>query len=177
MTKLHEFNESLSRGAKGELIITEFLQRIKAVESITDLSSDPFYQQQDIDMLLTFKDGTEQTIEVKTDFQKTPNLFYETISAVETNSIGCFEKTKADRMIYYFCKFGFAYIIDIAEMRKWVKVNSEKFNELGYRKELRNRRYDDSYYTSVGYAIPRTSIEQFGAGKWLSKVDIGKIID
>lgn len=143
------------------------LQKNKHIKKITDVSNDRNYFGKDIDYLVEFHDGTSQSLELKTDFTTYPNFFYEEISAMETNSIGCFEKTEADRLMYYFIKLDLLYIFDMVEFRKWFHENKEAFIKKGYQKKLKNNRHDGSTYTTLGYAFPRTLLEEH---TWVSKI-------
>lgn len=117
--------------------------------------------------MIEFHSGNIQTMELKTDFTTYPNFFYEEISALETGSKGCFEKTEADRLMYYFIKLDILYIFDMLKFREWFHENKEDFIKKGYKKQLKNSRYNGSTYTTVGYAFPRTLLEN---KPWVTKI-------
>lgn len=171
----HDFNESLHKGDKGERILLRYLNSRPSIEQVEDVTGNPEYQDKDIDFLIHFTNGTTQSLEIKADFYRSPNIFYETLSAVETNSPGCLEKTEAERLAYYFVEYNILYIFDMAKLREWVHLNWELFESRGYTKTLKNYRYDGNKYTSKGFAIPRTIIED-SLADWMvkTKIDLRK---
>ena len=110
-------------------------------------------------------------IEIKTDTYRSGNIYYETVSAEETGSIGGFEKTTADYMFYYFINLQTLYILDMKQYREWFKDHQEEFDAAGYQKKVKNARFNSSTYTSIGYAFPVSLLEQEKAA-WLRKVYI-----
>lgn len=153
--KDHEFSKSTLIGEMGEKRIMEFVKSLSFIEDIKDVSKDKQFQSLDIDLVAKLKDNSIKSIEIKTDTYDTGNLFYETMSCVETNSIGCMEKTEADLIFYYFIKTKELYILRTKELRKW--FHNKKYNF--QIKTLNNWRYDNSKYTSKGYAIPKRYLE------------------
>lgn len=165
--KIHDFNESIQKGKQGEDYIISVLKKNKHIKSITDVSNDSSYFEKDIDYLIEFNSGKIQSVELKTDFTTYPNFFYEEISSMETNSLGCFEKTEADRLLYYFIKLNILYIFDMEKFRNWFHENKEDFIKKGYKKQIKNYRYNGSTYTTVGYAFPRDLLEN---KPWVRKI-------
>ena len=96
MAIIHEFHKSLKVGEEGEEHILEYLRRSDTVTNIIDVRDSAPYQKMDVDFLVTLTDGKEYKVEVKTDTYLSGNIYYETLSSLEHDSIGCFEKTKAD---------------------------------------------------------------------------------
>ena len=117
---VHNFHQSIKTGAIGEEIIKYFIEKNFAVESVVSVAGDPKYQQDDIDFIVTFKNGTKRTVEVKTDTYEV-NFFYELISNDIYNTPGCLVKTKADIVVYYFINLEIAYFIDRRHFQKWFK--------------------------------------------------------
>lgn len=171
MPEVHDFTESLKKGDLGEQLILKFLNAKENIDYIEDVSNDRIYQEKDIDSIVHFVGGKTQTLEIKTDFYQSPNLFYEVTSAVETGSLGCFEKTEAERLMYYFINLNLLYIFDMPKYRAWVHKNKEMFDKKGYGKHLKNYRYNDTQYTSFGYAFPRHLLDSSGEN-WFSKLEI-----
>lgn len=169
--KVHDFNESINRGKRGEEIILDILNSKNYIQNITDVSNDSSYFEKDIDFIVEFTNGNVQTVEIKTDFTKYPNFFYEEISALETNSIGCFEKTEAEILIYYFIELNLIYIFNMPKFRGWFHSNKQLFIKNGYRKSLKNKRYNGDLYTTVGYAFPRSLLED---KDWVNKIEYKK---
>lgn len=117
---VHNFHKSIKTGSIGETIMEYFIQKNFAVESIVSVAGIPMYQQQDIDFIVTFKDGKKLTLEVKTDTYDV-NFFYELISNTIYNTPGCMVKTKADIVVYYFINLEIVYFIDRRHFQKWFK--------------------------------------------------------
>lgn len=167
ITKVHDFHESIQLGKKGEAILLDYLNRVEAIKNIKDVTDNKDYFELDIDYIVEFTDGSKQTLEVKTDFTKYPNLFYELVSCVETGSIGCFEKTKAERLMYLYVETGELFTFDMHLFRNWVNENKQAFEK--YKKTLKNSRYDGSYYTTQGFAIPKKLILE---NNWVNQMFI-----
>ena len=115
---VHNFHQSIKTGAIGEEIIKYFVEKNFAVESVVSVAGDPKYQQDDIDFIVTFKNGKKVTLEVKTDTYDT-NFFYEVISNDIYNTPGCLVKTKADVVVYYFINLEIVYFIDRKHFQNW----------------------------------------------------------
>lgn len=168
---IHNFSTSLSKGEMGEKLVYDYLKTQSNIQDIVDLRDDFLARDKDIDFRIIFNSGKEQTVEIKTDFYKSANLFYEVYSSMETNSAGCFEKTEADRLMYYFYNMHILYIFDMPKFRYWVQQNRAEFEKRGYGKELKNSRYNGSTYTSYGLAIPRRLLEEENY-PWVKRIDI-----
>ena len=108
---IHDFKSSIKLGKIGETIIEFLMGYCPKVSSIVSVAGNPIYQQDDIDFIVTFKDGSVKTLEVKTDTYDV-NFFYELISNDIYNTPGCMVKTKADIVAYYFINLEVIYFID-----------------------------------------------------------------
>lgn len=103
--------------------------------AVHDLSSDPFFQVMDIDMVVgsPLGYGPRFYVEVKGDtytrsIKGSLNVYIETMSNVELGSPGCLTYTCADFIIYYFVNEGFALSIPVKYFREWLaKGNLERF--------------------------------------------------
>lgn len=165
---IYEFKKSLNVGNMGEEKIKDFLLSLNHVDKIESVQNIKKYQDEDIDFIITFKNNEKCTVEVKTDTYKSGNLYYETVSCVEKNTLGCLEKTKADYIFYYFCEYDRLYILKTKPFRQWVKNEILKFNEnpnesVLNKKEVFNKvtfGYKKGLYTSEGYTIPLNYIEK-----------------
>lgn len=157
--RTHVFKKSLILGEEGEAKIFDYLKTQEKTELVKDVRDDKEYQSKDIDFIVTQKNGRIFSVEVKTDQYDSQNLFYETISAVETNSIGCMEKSQAKYLIYYFTKFDKFYLIDLKEFNTWIRKLIAKQSPALQLKQFKNDRYDGSQYTSQGYTISLRYIE------------------
>lgn len=169
MQKVHNFSESIKVGDRGEAHIIDYLEKSPAVKSILDVSGKKMYQEIEIDLILKMVDDSELKIEVKTDTYTSGNIYYETISAVETQSVGGFEKTQADYIFYYFINLNTLYILERKEYQKWFRSRQEEFKKLGYEKNVLNNRWNGTKYTSIGYAYPVSLLEEKPL-RWMRKV-------
>lgn len=156
MNKIHDMNSSLIVGEKGENIIYNYLKQHKKISNIRDVRNLYEYRKKDIDYIIDIGDMKDVGIEIKTDTYNSPNIFYETFSCIETNSIGCLRKTKATYIFYYFLKTGELYILHTEAFNKWFDRNINNFTK----KQLKNKRYNGvDLYTSEGYTIPKVFLE------------------
>lgn len=169
MAFVHNFRQSMEVGKRGEEHIIEYLNNSDNVKKIVDVRDIREYQKMDVDFLVTFADGIERKIEVKTDTYKSGNIYYEVISSEESDTLGCFEKTEADYLFYYFVNWGYLYILGMGEYRKWFQEKQELFNDAGYKKRVRNSAGKNKTYTSIGYAYPVSILEEENHD-WLRKI-------
>ena len=165
MKKIYEFKKSLDVGELGENIIEKYLNNLKNVKRIESVKEMKKYQEDDIDFLVYLNGGKKVSIEVKCDSYKSGNLYYETKSCVEFNTLGCLEKTKADYIFYYFLNLNTLYIFKTEQFRSWVRKEIDKCNKNPKlskirKKEVLNRAFNKKdLYTSQGYTIPLLHIE------------------
>lgn len=144
--KIHDFNDSILVGEKGEEKVKKFLE---CRFPVIDLRDNKIYQEQDIDFMSD--NENHYTFEVKTDTYTTGNMFLETTSAMEIDSTGWLYKTKADYVLYYFVNYARLVVLDRKRLLAWFNENKDNLQE--YRKLLKNT-YSGGYYTTEGYAIP-----------------------
>ena len=109
VTKKNDYSWKLQKelGERGVVHVIEWLYLLNNTTGVWDVQDEKEYQIKDIDLLWTTESGgedydTAKTIEVKTDFYTTGNFFFETVSNVKKNTLGCFLKTEADFLFYYF---------------------------------------------------------------------------
>lgn len=57
------------------------------------------------------------------------------------------------------------------KFREWFHSNKQLFIKKGYRKSLKNKRYNGDLYTTVGYAFPRSLLED---KDWVNKIEYKK---
>ncbi len=79
----------------------------------------------------------------------TGNFFFETISNKEKNTLGCFLKTQADFLFYYFVEPRMLYILHMPRTRGWFEENMGRFEE----REAATPVGKDHYIT-VGRIVP-----------------------
>lgn len=154
--KIHDFQKSYDIGKQGEEYIIQYIKSLENVLYIEDVREDKVYQNKDIDIVVTLKNNTKVKVEIKTDTYDTGNIFYETMSCIETNSIGCIEKTQADLILYYFINTKELYIFDTKEYKKW--FNNKKYN-FTKKKFLNYYNNGTSKYTTEGFIIPKRYLE------------------
>lgn len=153
---VYQFKESLKAGEKGENTIIDFLLSKGQVIRIEDVRNHKGYQENDIDIIVVDKNRTRHSCEIKTDSYTSGNLFYETLSCVETGSIGCIEKTKADCILYYFENLHKLYILPADAFRRFFRDYQYMFR----RASVKNYRHNGDIYTTEGYLIPLNFLEK-----------------
>ena len=161
--KIHYLHSSLEVGALGETVVLEYLLTQKYITGYIDVRKNNEYQKVDIDYLLEFSDGTYHGAEIKTDtYSGTGNIFYEEWSAVEQLTLGCFEKTKAKWLFYFFLDDKTLYIFSPQKFREWEHLNRNLFKACFVKNELLNWDGTKSgrFFHSVGRLIPRHVIER-----------------
>lgn len=129
MGEIYEFKKSLNAGQMGEYLVEQYLKELNNVQKVVSVQNNIKYQKEDIDFLVYLKNGKKVSVEVKCDSYKSGNLYYETKSCVELNTPGCFEKTKADYIFYYFIKLNTLYILKTQEFKTWVNKEIEMYNK------------------------------------------------
>lgn len=129
---MNKFQQDLKTGNIGEEIIFEFLKGNIATRTILDVRHDKFFQDVDIDFIQETLQSEIRKIEVKTDTlaHKTGNLAYEHTSNKYYNTIGCFEKTRADYIFYYLTETKELYILHTESLRNYVSLNKNKLREV-----------------------------------------------
>ena len=128
MRKIYEFKKSLDIGELGENIVEKYLNSLNNVKKIESVKEIKKYQEEDIDFLVYLNEGKKVSIEVKCDSYKSGNLYYETKSCVEFDTIGCLEKTKADYIFYYFLNLNVLYIFKTKKFRSWVRKEIKQYS-------------------------------------------------
>jgi hypothetical protein len=127
-----KFQQDLKTGEIGEQKVWEYLLGLSITQMLYDVRTDKFFQRLDIDFIHCDKEGEIRKIEVKTDTMahRTGNLAYEHTSNKYYNTIGCFEKTRADYMFYYLSEVDEIYIINMNKLRNYVHTNKTRFREV-----------------------------------------------
>ena len=113
------FEESLKHGGFGEHAIWNMFSKMKTVRSVVDVRDDKVFQEKDVDFLVENMDRQFIWVEVKTDFvgHKSGNIVYELTTSGHT---GCFEKTQAKYIVYYFPHAETAHLIDVKKLRNYI---------------------------------------------------------
>ena len=128
----NKFKKDLYTGELGEKRAYEYLTNLDFTQFVLDVRNDEFFQTLDVDFVHCDKEGDFRNIEVKTDTMahRTGNLVYEHTSNKYYNTIGCFEKTRADIMFYYLTETDEMYTLTMYELRKYVRENSKYLREV-----------------------------------------------
>lgn len=155
---VYDFKDSVKVGESGEEEIFDWLRNNPNVESVDDVRDMWEYRAKDVDAVVNFKDGSSGMSEIKTDTYTSGNFFFETMSSMETGSLGCLYKTQADYLMYYFVNFGELYIIKMSQFRKWFDKNKNRPEFK--RKEVKNKRRNGGTYTTEGYTFPKSFMEK-----------------
>lgn len=129
---MNKFQKDLRTGVLGEEVVYNFLVKDSRTSKVIDVREDKIFQKLDVDFIQELTNGISRMIEVKTDTQAhyTKNLAYEHTSNKYYNTIGCFEKTKADYIFYYLTETKEVYILDTLKLRQYVRVNKNRFREV-----------------------------------------------
>lgn len=129
---MNKFQKDLRTGVLGEEVVYNFLLRNSQTSNVLDVRDDKVFQKLDVDFIQELISGGTRMIEVKTDTQAhyTKNLAYEHTSNKYYNTIGCFEKTKADYIFYYLTETKEVYILDTLRLRQYVRVHKSRFREV-----------------------------------------------
>lgn len=119
-----KFNDDLTQGKCGELIISKWLEKYKRY-NLVKFNDNNLY-----DILLVKDDGSNITVECKTDrwehFNwKTNNIFIETRCNNKPSGIW---SSIADLYAFYFPDYGELYFIKTKNLKDLLKNNQEIFN-------------------------------------------------
>lgn len=151
--KEFEFLECLKNGKEGEIQVIKYLYNNYGYNWYFNYVGDSIeYQKKDIDLLMINKNTNDIiSIEIKTDFTPYDNIFAEFLSSEEFKTPGCFIKTDADYILYYFVKKGKIYILPVLQIKELMNISNWKigkaFDKVNTKKGLVRK-------TSLGYLIP-----------------------
>lgn len=148
-----DFERQNSIGREGEQLVAAALQR--EGKTITDVAGNPYYQQQDIDFLVTFSSGAQVTLEVKTDLvsEKTGKVFIETMcrNNASRNGKGWYYYCLADFLCFVQPDNGIAHIVKRETL--WEMCESGLYKQ-----------YESPF--SRGYCIPIAALKALPEGKY-----------
>lgn len=122
MSKVHIFAESLQVGSEGEKIIELFINTLKSVSNVENVTEDAGYRKIDVDFVVTTLSGEKIYYELKTEptAHRTGNFFYEYICNVKQNTDGCFIFSQADFWMSFIPQSGMLYIFPLEPYREYV---------------------------------------------------------
>lgn len=129
---MNKFQKDLNTGSIGEEVALNLLKNDSNTLSVIDVREEKLFQKLDVDFIQELIGGGFRMIEVKTDTQAhyTKNLAYEHTSNKYYNTIGCFEKTKADYILYYLTETKEMYVIHTNSLRCYIHGNKNRFREV-----------------------------------------------
>ena len=164
----HTMKESKKIGDAGELLIREYYSKMNDVMNAHIVHNKRIQKDHGIDIFVFKKNGQVTSVEVKTDTYKSGNMYVETTSCVETQSLGCLVKTRSDILFYYFVGFDRGYeITDMDKFQDWVDIEIERAKNgdptamfKKCKSGVPNQRYDGTLYHSDGYTVKLWYIEK-----------------
>ena len=154
MFKSYTFNEKNSFSKKGIKVVCAYLSSLNKTIDIKNVEDDPAYQKNDIDLVWVYdKDGKEImiSIEVKADKYTSGNFWLETLSNESLRTPGCFVKSKAKYLFYYFTTWDSMYIILLKKAQAWFLANLHRFQES---KTTTKDERGNYRHTTVGRLVP-----------------------
>ena len=128
----------LKIGEIGEEYILNKLKCSSEIRTIIDVRDNEIYREKDIDFILIDKNYRIIFLECKTDtkIHSTRNIAYEVYSSYELingkekSTLGCFEKTESDFIIYcslYNDKIDEIFVFNTKKLQEYYKNNKEKY--------------------------------------------------
>jgi hypothetical protein len=141
--KPFDMDEQIAVGVVGEKIVTDWIKKNKTFKSLTDVSKIKKYQDIDVDLKLELPNGAINLIEIKTDKYNPINFvpeewsdnpktdeFGDFIEDGSSGSLGCFRKTKANFIYYYFLKTDELYIFRTSAFQEWFETERFRFKRV-----------------------------------------------
>lgn len=127
-----------------------------SIVSIDDVEDIHEYQEIDVDLLINYT-NRQVLVEIKADrHHKTGNFFFETVSNVERDTLGCFLYTQADYIFYYFIHIQTLYVLPMPQVRQWFLTNIDNFSQRAVQTPVGGGRY----YTTLGRLVPIKDVMQ-----------------
>jgi len=152
--KSYSMEESLNVTNQGTRDILEFLNNRQGMLAVINVESIYKYRDMDIDLIIVTDNDKLllSTIEIKVDrCYETGNYYFEYISNLNKNSLGCFMYSHADWLYYYYLNVRELHIMPFKKLRLWFMKNKERF-EVKY---TATSNYGSIIYCSKGYIVPR----------------------
>jgi len=157
--KQYDMTSTMAVSDIGVQVSVRYLKDVLNYSEVLYVDKNKAFQKKDIDLIAVKEDEfgiMGSTIEVKTDRYTTGNLFFETISNIQTGSPGCLMYSEADFLHYYFTGYKQLYIMDLRLFREWVLANRHRYKP-------RNTSTGNDFgmfYTSEGIPIPLRDIRK-----------------
>lgn len=154
MVKPYTFEEKNNFSKIGIDVTCKFLRSLKETIKVKNVEDIPEYQKNDIDLVCVYKKEDKEvtiSIEVKTDRYKTGNFWLETMSNEALGTLGCFVKSKAKYLFYYFSKLDSMYVLPLKKSQHWFNENMTRFRE----SKTTTKDEEGTYkHTTVGRLVP-----------------------
>ena len=129
MTKNNAWAASLKKAKYAEALTRQIYEKMGC--AVTDVSYDPEYQEEDIDMVCTTPDTQRFTIESKSDdTYQYGNFAFENIKNTNTGEPGWGLTTTADLITIYYPTTDIMYILDGHKTVTWFRENQHRFREV-----------------------------------------------
>jgi len=154
MTKAYTFVEKDKFSKKGINVVYNYLNSLKKTIKVKNVENDKKYQKNDIDLVWIYRKDNKPlmiSVEVKTDRYTTGNFWLETLSNEEIGTLGCFLKSKARYLFYYFTEWDNMYIIPLKKAQSWFLENLNRFRESKTTTKDENGNHK---HTTVGRLVP-----------------------
>ena len=173
MMKSYTFTEKNDFSKKGISVVCAYLSSLKKTISIKNVEDDPNYQKNDIDLVWVYKKENKElmiSIEVKTDKYTTGNFWLEILSNEELGTPGCFVKSKAKYLFYYFTEWDSMYIMPLGVAKEWFFANLKRFRESKTTTKDENGNYR---HTTVGRIVPiNIMMKEVGGIKLIKNISV-----
>lgn len=161
MVKSYTFDDKNKFSKEGISVVCTYLSSLKKTIQIKNVEDVKGYQINDIDLVWVYKKDKKDlmiSVEVKTDKYTTGNFWFETVSNESLGTPGCFLKSKAKYLFYYFTQWDSIYIIPLKPAKLWFLENMKRFKE----SKTTTKDKDGNYvHTTVGRIVPiSTMIEE-----------------
>tara|TARA_Y100000310_G_scaffold342145_1_gene443984 strand:+ start:74 stop:604 length:531 start_codon:yes stop_codon:yes gene_type:complete len=152
--KAYTFKEKNEFSKIGISVVCSYLNSISKTINVKNVEDDKNYQKNDIDLVWNYKKDNKElmiSVEVKTDKYTTGNFWLETLSNKKLKTQGCFVKSKARYLFYYFTGWDSMYIIPLKRAKEWFIKNMGRFRE----SETSTKDESGTYsHTTVGRIVP-----------------------
>lgn len=127
--KTYSFEDKNNATKNTELLIKRWYEDNNWL--VLDVSNMKGYQEKDID-LIAYYDTVESQVklEIKSDSYDSPNYFAETISNTTKNTLGCWMKTEADLLMYYFEKDKEVHVIPVKQAQQYIIDNYDNLKTI-----------------------------------------------
>ncbi len=150
----YRMQDNAAAAAQAAFYSTRLLEEHDCTVKIVNVEDDPAYRAKDVD-LLWFRDDRDDPVEVevKGDLQAhaTANYAFETASAAEYSTKGCFMYTTAAYVHYWVMGKRECHVLPMPAVRDWFKANLARF---GPERACQTPSRAGGYYTTKFHLVP-----------------------